>query len=66
MVAVIGDSANAPSIRLHEALGFERAGLLPAVGYKHGRWVDVVWMRLALNAGARAAPDAPGLDLQEP
>ena len=66
LVALVGDSGNASSIRLHEALGFERAGLLPAVGHKHGRWVDVVWMRLALGDGAASAPDAPGLDLQEP
>ena len=40
MIAVIGDSANAASIRLHEACGFVRAGLLSSVGFKHGRWVD--------------------------
>ncbi len=66
LVALVGDSGNAASIRLHEALGFERAGLLPAVGRKHGRWVDVVWLRLALGEGHASAPDAPGLHLQEP
>lgn len=38
MVAVIGDSENWPSIRLHEKFGFVRTRLLPAVGYKFGRW----------------------------
>ena len=65
LVALVGDSGNAASIRLHEALGFERAGLLPGVGHKHGRWVDVVWMRLELNGGAASAPGAAGLDLRE-
>ncbi len=51
MVALIGDSANAGSVRLHEALGFEPVGTLPAVGYKHGRWLDVVLMHKALNGG---------------
>jgi phosphinothricin acetyltransferase len=63
MVAMIGDSGNAGSISLHEAMGFEPAGVLPAVGYKHGRWVDVVQMRRALNAGSDAEPDGPGLSL---
>jgi phosphinothricin acetyltransferase len=63
MVAMIGDSANAGSISLHRSMGFEHAGVLPAVGYKHGRWVDVVQMRRPLNAGADAAPDSAGLAL---
>ena len=36
MVAVIGDLANRASIRLHERCGFRHAGLLPAIGWKHG------------------------------
>jgi phosphinothricin acetyltransferase len=57
MVAVIGDSANAPSIRLHARAGFARAGLLPAVGWKHGRWVDSVLMTRPLGPGAAAPPE---------
>ncbi len=56
MVAVIGDSANAPSIGLHRALGFETAGVLKAVGFKFGRWVDSVLMQRALGPGGDAAP----------
>jgi phosphinothricin acetyltransferase len=56
MVAVIGDSGNAPSIGLHAACGFARAGLLPGIGWKHGRWVDSVLMTRALGAGAGAPP----------
>jgi phosphinothricin acetyltransferase len=63
MVAMIGDSGNAGSIGLHRACGFAPAGLLPAIGYKHGRWVDVVQMSRPLNGGASAAPDAAGLAL---
>ena len=57
MVAVIGDSANYASIGLHERAGFARAGLLPAVGWKHGRWVDSVLMTRALGAGATTPPE---------
>lgn len=56
MVAIIGDSGNEPSIGLHKALGFEHAGVLPAIGWKHGRWVDTVLMVRALGAGSAAPP----------
>ena len=57
MVAVIGDSGNAPSIGLHRAHGFTHAGTLPAIGWKHGRWVDSVLMTRALGAGATTPPE---------
>ncbi len=56
MIAVIGDSANAPSINLHLALGFAHAGLLPSAGWKHGRWVDSVMMQRALGDGDATPP----------
>lgn len=56
MVAVIGDSANAASIGLHDRLGFRRVGLLPAAGFKHGRWVDCVLMQRELGDGAATLP----------
>jgi len=57
MVAVIGDSANQASIRLHAANGFSHAGLLPNIGWKHGRWLDSVLMTLPLGPGASTTPD---------
>jgi phosphinothricin acetyltransferase len=57
MIAVIGDSANLPSIRLHERLGFAHAGLLPAVGFKFGRWVDSVLMQRPLGPGDASLPE---------
>lgn len=56
MVAVIGGSETIASIRLHERLGFAHAGVLPAVGFKFGRWIDVVMMQRALGAGADCLP----------
>jgi phosphinothricin acetyltransferase len=61
MVGVIGDSGNAASIALHRACGFELNAIVPAVGWKHGRWVDVVWMQRALGPGASDPPDRPGI-----
>jgi len=57
MIAVIGDRGNTASIALHAALGFHEAGHLKAVGFKLGRWVDVVIMQRALGAGDDVDPD---------
>jgi phosphinothricin acetyltransferase len=51
MIAVIGDSANTRSIRLHQRHGFIRAGTLVDAGYKFGRWLDAVFMQRTLAGG---------------
>jgi L-amino acid N-acyltransferase YncA len=56
LVAVVGDSANAASIGLHESVGFARVGLMPAVGFKRGRWVDSVMMQRRLGDGSATPP----------
>ena len=47
---------NNSSIGYHRALGFEPCGVLPAVGYKAGRWLDVPLMQLPLNGGDQSRP----------
>ena len=47
MVAGV-DAENVASIRLHERLGFQRAGTLHQVGCKFGRWLDLVLMQRRL------------------
>jgi phosphinothricin acetyltransferase len=59
MLAVIGDSANAGSIGVHRACGFESAGLFKAAGWKFDRWLDVVLMQRSLGLG-NSAPPADG------
>ena len=56
MLAVIGDSANAGSIGVHRALGFEPIGVMQAAGWKFERWLDVVLMQKSLGQGAETAP----------
>ena len=56
MLAVIGDSGNHPSIELHRGRGFRMIGTLPSVGFKFGRWIDVVLMQKELGAGDRTKP----------
>lgn len=51
MLALIGDSGNHGSIGLHRALGFVHVGTFQRVGYKFGRWLDVVLMQRALMSG---------------
>lgn len=63
LVALIGGSDNAGSIGLHRALGFQDAGVLKAVGYKFGRWLDVVTMQLPMNGGGDAVPSGTGVSL---
>jgi phosphinothricin acetyltransferase len=58
MVAVIGDSAQLPSIRLHASCGFEMVGTLKSIGFKFGRWLDSVLMQRALGAGDGDPPSA--------
>ncbi|HEX4112147.1 MAG TPA: GNAT family N-acetyltransferase [Stellaceae bacterium] len=48
MVAVIGDSGNRASIRVHEKCGFRHTGILMGVGYKAERWLDTVIMQRTL------------------
>ena len=60
IVAVIGDSGNAASIATHAHAGFEHAGIARGVGYKLGRWVDIVFMQRALNGGASTPPPSRG------
>ena len=56
MIAVIGDSNQTASIRLHAAAGFRNVGTLQSVGFKFERWLDTVLMQRALGPGDQAAP----------
>src|SRR5258707_3342502 len=52
------DADNQPSRRLHAACGFRQVGLLPAVGFKFGHWVDSVMVQRPLGPGDTAPPGA--------
>jgi phosphinothricin acetyltransferase len=53
IAAVSGD--NAEGRAFHAAMGFDTVGLIPAIGWKNGRWLDLVLMqkRLAPSLAAR-------------
>jgi phosphinothricin acetyltransferase len=56
MIAVIGDSAQTPSIELHRVAGFRMIGTIENVGFKFGRWLDSVLMQRRLGAGSTTLP----------
>jgi L-amino acid N-acyltransferase YncA len=56
VMAVIGDSANAGSVGVHRALGFDEVGVVKSCGWKFGRWLDIVLMEKTLGLGDSAAP----------
>lgn len=40
---------NPETVGFHEAMGFERVGDFPAVGYTEGEWRDVAWWRRSIG-----------------
>ena len=57
LIAVIGDSANTGSVRVHRSQGFVHVGVLKDCGWKFGQWRDVVLMDKVLGAGSTTAPE---------
>ena len=47
------DADNAPSLRLHESLGFVEVGHLKQVGFKFDRWLDLKFLELLLPTPIR-------------
>lgn len=43
------EASNAASIALHERFGFVRVALIPQVGFKFGRWLDLSYHQLILT-----------------
>jgi phosphinothricin acetyltransferase len=65
MVAVVGDSANEASIRLHLRHGFREVGVLRSVGRKFDRWLDTVILQREL-APERPTPATPAISAAPP
>ncbi|TCM20356.1 phosphinothricin acetyltransferase [Novosphingobium sp. PhB165] len=61
MVAVIG-GAEPMSVALHDTCGFEQVGRLTGMGWKAGRWLDTVYMQIALGGGTATAPATSAKD----
>lgn len=59
-VMVAGITAgNEASVTLHRQFGFQNSGILPQVGRKGGRWLDLLFMTLCLEAVFEPEKDFP-------
>ncbi len=56
MVAIIGITEDEASIKLYERAEFHHVGALQSIGFKHGQWVDAVFMQRALGEGDETPP----------
>lgn len=56
LIAVVGNSENEASLALHHRAGFITTGTLKNVGFKHGRWLDIVMLQRTLGEGAQTVP----------
>jgi phosphinothricin acetyltransferase len=56
VVALIAGTEPA-SVALHAKAGFVEVGRLKSVGRKHGKWIDVLHMQLALGDGDATPPE---------
>jgi L-amino acid N-acyltransferase YncA len=50
---------NEASVGLHRAMGFAEVGIYRRIGWKLGKWHDVMWFQLDLAPGAPDPPTEP-------
>ena len=60
---ITGD--NVHSIEMHRSMGYELIGTFPKAGFKHDRWLDVVWMAKTIGEKENAPlPFAPFAEVE--
>ncbi len=52
------DATNNVSIQLHERLDFKKVAYFPQVGFKFGRWLDLVYLQLLLQENSPSPPES--------
>ncbi|MBW9350405.1 N-acetyltransferase [Citrobacter sp. EC_71] len=57
LIAMVGDSNNQGSLKVHQQVGFTEIGTLKDVGFKHGRWLDTVLLQRTLSEVNRSIED---------
>ena len=50
---------NPPSIKMHEAMGFQHAGRFRGAGFKMGEWHDVCWLEKHISFPSEPLPVVP-------
>lgn len=57
LIAMVGDSNNQGSLKVHQQVGFTEIGTQKDVGFKHGRWLDTVLLQRTLSEVNRSIED---------
>lgn len=60
LVAGIG-AGNGPSVPSHDSFGFARAGLMHKVGFRFGRWPDLIFIQRMVQAAGRPGAYSPAV-----
>ncbi|MBJ9268417.1 MULTISPECIES: GNAT family N-acetyltransferase [Citrobacter] len=60
LIAIVGDSNNQGSLKVHQKAGFTQIGTLKNIGFKHGLWLDTVLLQRNLGAGDSTLPADSG------
>lgn len=63
MLAIVGDSNNQGSLKVHQQVGFTEIGTLKDIGFKHGCWLDTVLLQRNLGEGNSTLPADSGIML---
>ena len=58
LVGIVGGRDNTASIQLHKKCGFKEVGVLESAGYKHGRWIEVLFLQRSVGKGDSTPPDS--------
>ena len=56
LIAIVGDSNNQGSLKVHQQAGFTQIGTLKNIGFKHGLWLDTVLLQRNLGEGNSTLP----------
>ena len=63
LIAIVGDSNNQGSLKVHQQVGFTEIGTLKDIGFKHGCWLDTVLLQMKLGEGNSTLPEDSDLML---
>ncbi|MBJ9516307.1 N-acetyltransferase family protein [Citrobacter portucalensis] len=61
LIAIVGDSNNQGSLKVHQQAGFTQIGTLKNIGFKHGLWLDTVLLQRNLGESNGTLPPDSGV-----
>ena len=64
LIAIVGDSNNQGSLKVHQQAGFTQIGTLKNIGFKHGLWLDTVLLQRNLGESNSTLPPDSGVAIK--